>query len=63
MTTNRERLAKMTDEELAKLLQETTSCERCSGLCRHNSYIACFRGFIKWLNQESEESYVNNKSY
>lgn len=55
MTTNRERLAKMTDKELAKLLQETTSCERCSGLCRHNSYIACFRGFIKWLNQESEE--------
>ena len=55
MTTNREKIAKMNDEELAKLLQETTSCERCSGLCRYNSYIACFRGFIKWLESEVNE--------
>ena len=52
MTTNRDKINRMTDEELTKLLQETTSCERCSGLCIHNSYIACFRGFIQWLNQE-----------
>lgn len=53
MATNREKINRMSDEELTKLLQETTFCERCYGLCRHNNYIACFRGFIKWL--ESEE--------
>lgn len=55
MTTNREKLAKMTNEELAEFLYETTSCDRCSNKGRLNCYAKlCRQGTLQWLNQESE---------
>lgn len=53
MTTNREKLAKMTNEELAEFLS--------NGACKYCYYKEdcspepCSAGILKWLNQESEE--------
>lgn len=43
MTTNRERLAKMTNEELTEFLYNTTCCDRCSQKGR----IDCYAGFCE----------------
>lgn len=58
MTTNREKLAKMTNEELAEFLNKTAN-DNCS-ICIYSSLPDCFwgdcqNGILKWLNQESEE--------
>lgn len=55
MTTNREKLAKMSNEELARFFEKMASCEYCptSKSCRIS--ISCLETFIKWLKQESEE--------
>ncbi len=68
MVTNREKLAKMTNEELAIFLDEIEykdSCTFCiySGeyqskddvLCVKPREIDCMQGILQWLNQESEE--------
>ena len=58
MTTNREKLAKMTNEELARFLSQRGVCKLCSNLellnfdCLKEN---CIEGITKWLNQESEE--------
>lgn len=58
MTTNRERLAKMTNEELAKILSMSSwSCKYCKyeGSNCHDFACSCHSGILQWLNQESEE--------
>lgn len=55
MTTNRERLAKMTNEDLAEFL----SSSECS-MCVYDEEVDCFGddcfcGILKWLNQECED--------
>ena len=54
MATNREKLAKMTNEELARFLTLYTDCSYCcaKSKCTHDD--SCLTAFIKWLNQESE---------
>ena len=55
MTTNREKLAKMTNEELAEFLYNTTCCDRCSNKNRLDCYARfCKQGTLQWLNQECE---------
>ena len=56
MTTNKEKLAKMTNEELANFLYNTTCCDRCLNKNRLDCYARfCKQGTLQWLNQESEE--------
>jgi len=61
MTTNREKLAKMTNEKLAKILSADV-CKLCKYQnidCTFNSAFdddsECIDGILQWLNQESEE--------
>lgn len=64
MATNRERLNKMSNEELAKIIDEydDESCNYCAYyseecnvmLCGHPDKKSCEDGIIEWLNQESE---------
>lgn len=57
MTTNREKLAKITNEELAEFLgkQDCSFCISKKIDCyRYNDY-DCEKGILQWLNQESEE--------
>ena len=51
MTTNREKLAKMTNEELARFFEKMTSCKHCptSKSCRFG--ISCLGTFLKWLEE------------
>lgn len=56
MTTNREKLAKMTNEELAKFIYNIEDCNLCAydyNYCNPN--LCCIQGILLWLNQESEE--------
>ena len=55
MITNREKLAKMSNEELARFLTLYTDCSYycAKSKCTHDD--SCLITFIKWLNQESEE--------
>lgn len=56
MTTNRERLAKMTNEKLAEFLGDSSLCRIC--LYSHNEnclHETCKQGVLQWLNQESGE--------
>lgn len=56
MTTNREKLAKMTNEELAEFLGDSSLCRIC--LYSHNEnclHETCKQGVLQWLNQESGE--------
>lgn len=56
MTTNRERLNQMTNEELANILAYN-ECYYC--VYGKNSFCGdetdCRKGILQWLNQESEE--------
>lgn len=64
MVTNRERLNKMSNEELAKIIDEydDESCNYCAYyseernvmLCKCPDKKSCKDGIIGWLNQESE---------
>ena len=64
MVTNRERLNKMSNEELAKIIDEydDESCNYCAYcsdgrdmmLCVCPDKKSCVDGIIEWLNQESE---------
>lgn len=54
MTTNREKIAKMTNEELANILK--ASCKCCIYSCSFcDRKYKCKDGITQWLNQESEE--------
>ena len=57
MTTNREKLAKMTNEELAEFFDKESLCVMCiykyqAGCLERD----CEYGTLQWLNQESEEN-------
>jgi len=58
MTTNRDKLNKMTNEELAEFLS-TFDCCMCvydkEVDCLSDVHKECFRGILQWLNQECEE--------
>lgn len=64
MVTNRERLNKMSNEELAKIIDEydDESCNYCAYYSEERDKMSCIRpykksckdGIIEWLNQESE---------
>lgn len=56
MATNREKLAKMTNEELAKLLVKD-SCAYCAftGTTINCGSKGCIAGVTEWLNREREE--------
>ena len=56
MTTNRERLAKMTNEELAEFFDNRGLCI----ICGYRTLVDCINndckyGILQWLNQESED--------
>lgn len=54
MTTNREKLAKMTNEELAKFLSKD-KCLSCIYSNLHDCFLGdCQNGILKWLSRESE---------
>ncbi len=65
MTTNREKLNQMSNEELAKILDVVesfgTSCDFCAyadispeKICSKPRGEKCIDGILQWLNQESE---------
>lgn len=58
MTTNRDKINAMTNEELAEFLNETTNCDRCSRMCQScfcfNSEI-CIKRIGEWLESEVED--------
>lgn len=58
MTTNREKLAKMTNEALAEIFAVSTSTKTCK-YCRYKGLncddLTCYNGILQWLNQEGEE--------
>ena len=59
--TNRERLAKMNDEELAEALCDMTeNCEECIGtnLCKYGDGHG--NGLLKWLKDEVEDESMSN---
>ena len=55
MKTNREKLNKMTNEELARFLTLYTDCSYCCAKSKCTPNDSCLTVFIKWLNQESKE--------
>lgn len=57
MTTNRERINNMTNEELAEFFKEYIDCNNCPiGYDKCTiSKLSCKEIFMQWLNQESEE--------
>lgn len=59
MTTNREKLAKMTNKELAEMLgkQDCKYCIYKNVDCYRPSIqdYDCEKGILQWLNQESKE--------
>lgn len=54
MTTNREKLNKMTNEELARFFDKMASCERCPISKRCHNNISCFGDFLNWLEEETD---------
>ena len=55
MTTNREKLAKMTNEELAHIFARSNDisvCEYCvyDDMCGRET--SCYDGILQWLNQK-----------
>ena len=60
MTTNRERLAKMTNEELAEFFDKESLCVMC--IYRYQAGCLerdCEYGTLQWLNQECEANNDN----
>ena len=56
MTTNREKLNQMTNEELAEILARSSrSCKYCKYEDFDCTDFTCYSGILQWLNQESEE--------
>ena len=57
MTTNREKLVNMTNEELAVIFAMSSSTKVCK-YCRYKGSncddLLCKNGILQWLNQESE---------
>ena len=56
MTTNREQLNQMSNEELARFITLYTDCSYCCAKSKCTPDGSCLTTFIKWLNQESEEN-------
>lgn len=54
MTTNRDRLNQMTNEELAEVFT-TRICQVCYYKNLDCGRIPCYDGILSWLNQECEE--------
>lgn len=54
MTTNREKLNKMKNQDLARFFEKMAFCERCptSKSCRIG--ISCLGTFLKWLEEETD---------
>ena len=56
MTTNREKLNQISNEELAKTLATSSiSCKYCKYEGSNCDDVTCYSGILQWLNQESEE--------
>lgn len=58
MTTNRERINNMTNEELAHIFVGSNYipiCKYCVYDRRCDTDSSCYDGILQWLNQESEE--------
>ena len=53
MTTNREKLNQMSNEELARWLGWIINCKLCP--CKCDMYKKCTGNILQWLNLESEE--------
>lgn len=57
MTTNREKLNQMSNEEFAEILaMSSRSCKYCKYENSGCYYSTCLNGILQWLNQESEEN-------
>lgn len=58
MTTNREKLANITNEKLAHIFARSNDISVCE-YCIYNDNCGretrCYEGILIWLNQESEE--------
>ena len=56
MTTNREKLNQISNEELAKnLATSSSSCKYCKYEGSDCTDFTCYSSILKWLNQECEE--------
>ena len=57
MTTNRERINNMSNEELAEFFEEYSDCDRCPFKYKECSEgeVRCKYILLQWLEQESEE--------
>lgn len=57
MTTNREKLNQMSNEEFAEILaMSSRSCKYCKYADSGCYDSTCYSGILQWLNQESEEN-------
>ena len=55
MTTNREKLNQMSNEELAEILSMSSwSCKYCKYEGSNCDDVTCYSGILQWLNRESE---------
>lgn len=58
MTTNRERINAMSNEELAEIFAMSSSTKPCK-YCKYKEFncddLTCYNGILLGLNQESEE--------
>ena len=55
MTTNREKLNQMSNEEFAEILAtSSSSCKYCKYEGSDCTDFTCYSGILQWLNQESE---------
>ena len=51
--TNADRIRQMTDEELAKMIEQDSICDMCSAYCdAYQTPEDCVRNVIAWLKQE-----------
>ena len=59
MTTNREKINQMTNEELAEILSNSNNgevCKYCSYRYEECDELSCYAGTLNWLNAESENT-------
>lgn len=58
MITNRDKLCKMTNEELAEIFAVSASTKTCK-CCRYKDFncddLTCYNGIFQWLEQECED--------
>ncbi len=56
--TNGDKIRKMDNKNLAKLIESFFRCERCPAVvcCKNNIDLSCFESMLKWLDEGDDET-------